>query len=131
MPATKTLSVAQLLVLTTAAQQPDRMVLPLPAGLRAHGAVQRKLLASLLQRGLVEELPTEDQALSWRRDKQDHGYALRLTAAGLAAISGTGHAEVDNRRPAAPPAPEPGTAAAQSAPDASVVPATGSCAPMS
>ena len=47
MPETaKTLSVAQVLVLSTAARRPARMALPLPAGLRARGAARRALLAS-------------------------------------------------------------------------------------
>lgn len=64
MDATKTLSDAQLLILTTAAQRPDRMVLPLPPSLRARGASQRTLLTSLLRRGLVEEQPTETETLN-------------------------------------------------------------------
>ena len=89
MPETaKTLSAAQLLVLTTAARRPARMALPLPAGLRARGAARRALLASLLERGLVEERPTDDQALSWRRDGRGRHQALRITAAGLAAAGG-------------------------------------------
>jgi hypothetical protein len=130
MATTKTLSVAQLLVLTTAAQRPDHMVLPLPAGLRAHGAVQRKLLTSLLKLGLVEERSTEDQALSWRRDEQGHCHALRITAAGLEAIGGTepGEAEIDNVERAAPPTQELGAEEAQPVPGVPGAPTT-SCAP--
>lgn len=88
MDATKTLSDAQLLILTTAAQRPNRMVLPLPPSLRARGASQRTLLTSLLRRGLVEEQPTETETLNWRHDAQGQRHALRITPAGLAAING-------------------------------------------
>ena len=115
----KTLSAAQVLVLTTAARRPARMALPLPAGLRARGAARRALLASLLERGLVEERPTDDQALSWRRDGRGRHQALRITAAGLAAAGGAGGSD----RPAAAqapdaadgPAPAPGRAGAPGA----------------
>ena len=114
----KTLSAAQFLVLTTAARRPARMALPLPAGLRARGAARRALLASLLERGLVEERPTDDPALGWRRDGRGH-QALRITAAGLAAAGGASGSD----RPAAAqapdaadgPAPAPGRASAPGA----------------
>jgi hypothetical protein len=102
-----TLSVAQLLILSTAAQRPDRMVLPLPAQLRARGASQRSLLASLLKLLLVEELPTDDPALGWRQAEDNRHVRLRLTDTGLTALG----------LPAVPTAqavPEP-TAAASSA----------------
>jgi hypothetical protein len=82
----KTLSAAQLLILTEAARRPNRMALPLPAGLRARGAARRALLASLLEAGLIEERPTEEQTLSWRQDEQGDCHALWITAAGLAAV---------------------------------------------
>ena len=121
MPETaKTLSAPQLLVLTAAAGRPDRMALPLPAGLRARGGAKRALLGSLLERGLVEERPTDDQALGWRRDGRGRHQALRITAAGLAAA---GAAAADGDRPAATqepdpadvPAPAPGRAGAPAA----------------
>ena len=96
-----TLSVAQLLILSTAAQRPDRMVLPLPARLRARGASQRSLLASLLKLLLVEELPTGDPALGWRQAEDDRHVALRLTEAGLTALG----------LPVMPAVPEPPPAA--------------------
>ena len=43
----KMLSVAQLLVLSTAAQRADHMLLPLPSTLRLRGGGQTKLLAAL------------------------------------------------------------------------------------
>ena len=116
MPETaKTLSAAQVLVLTTAARRPARMALPLPAGLRARGAARRALLASLLERGLVEERPTDDQALSWRRDGRGRHQALRITAAGLAAAGGDRPAATQEPDPADGPAPAPGRAGAPGA----------------
>ena len=115
----KTLSAAQVLVLTTAARRPARMALPLPAGLRARGAARRALLASLLERGLVEERPTDDQALSWRRDGRGRHQALRITAAGLAAVGGAGGSDrpaaAQEPDPADGPAPAPGRAGAPGA----------------
>jgi hypothetical protein len=77
----------QLLILATAARRPDRLVVPRPAGMQARGAVRRRLLAALLERGLAEELPTKDEGLTWRRDERGRHRALRLTSAGLAAVA--------------------------------------------
>jgi uncharacterized protein DUF3489 len=85
------LSADQLLILATAARRSDRLVEPRPAGLRARGAVRRRLLAALLERSLVEEPPTKDEVdegLAWRRDERGRHRALRLTPAGLAAVAG-------------------------------------------
>jgi hypothetical protein len=82
----KTLSAVQLLILTAAAQRPDRMALPPPTDLRVRGAAKR----ALLEPGLVEEHTTEDRALSWRRDARGRHHALRITAAGLAAVGDAG-----------------------------------------
>lgn len=97
MAAIKTLSVAQLLVLTTAAQRLDRMVLPLPATLRARGAIRQRLLTTLLRAALLEEVPAPDNTVSWREDASGRPLALSVTAAGLAAV-GT---------PASSPQPKP------------------------
>ncbi|WP_421991349.1 DUF3489 domain-containing protein [Roseococcus sp.] len=85
----KSLTVAQLLVVTTAAQRPDRVVLPLPPTLRVRGSAQRTLLATLLKIELVEEFPIDDATLSWRADDSGQHFGLRLTAAGLAAAGGS------------------------------------------
>jgi hypothetical protein len=87
--AIKDLSVPQLLILTTAAGRPDRMVMPLPSTLRARGASQERLLTSLLKLLLVEEVPTDTLILSWRHDEQGQHYALQLTAAGLTSVKDT------------------------------------------
>ncbi len=121
MPETaKTLSAAQVLVLAAAARRPARMALPLPAGLRARGAARQALLGSLLERGLVEERPTDDQVLSWRRDGRGRHQTLRITAAGLAAAGlaaagGDRPAATQEPDPADGPAPAPGRAGAPGA----------------
>jgi hypothetical protein len=80
------LSVAQMLVLGTAAQRPDHMVLPLPSTLRLRAGGQTRLLTALVKAALVEEVPVSDDALCWRRDADDQQIGLRLTEAGLAAV---------------------------------------------
>jgi hypothetical protein len=80
----KSPTVAQLLVLSTAAQRPDHMVLPLPQAVRVRGGAQRSLLAALLRLELVEEVAVDAAALVWRTDDASRHLGLRLTAAGLA-----------------------------------------------
>ncbi|WP_431285001.1 DUF3489 domain-containing protein [Humitalea sp. 24SJ18S-53] len=80
------LSVAQVLILSTAAQRPDHMVLPFPSSLRARGASQHHLVTSLIKLSFIEEVLTLLPALSWRQDEQGLLHALRITAAGLAAV---------------------------------------------
>ena len=87
MSTAKTLTVAQLLILTTAAQRPDHMVLPLPPTIRARGGAQRNLLGALLKMNLVEELPVDDATIAWRTDEAGQHHGLRITAAGLAAAT--------------------------------------------
>ncbi len=84
------LSPDQILIIATAARRSDRMVVPRPAGLRARGAVRQRLLAAMLERGLVEELPSKDdvdEGLAWRRDERGRHRALRLTSAGHAMVA--------------------------------------------
>ena len=82
---TKTLTVAQLLILTTAAQRPDHMVLPLPPTIRARGGAQRNLLGALLKMELVAEVPVDDASIAWRTDEAGQHHGLRITATGLTA----------------------------------------------
>lgn len=88
MPASHRISAAQYLVLNSAAERSDRMVLPLPAVLKARGNARRTLLQSLVNANLVEELPVSDEALCWRREADGRRLSLRLTAGGLAAARG-------------------------------------------
>lgn len=86
MPATKTLSTAQMLVLAAAAQRHDHAILPLPPTVRARGGAQRSLLASLLRMDLIKEFPIGTDAEAWRTEDASQAPSLRLTAAGLAAV---------------------------------------------
>jgi hypothetical protein len=90
MDTTTPLTADQRLLLATAMQRRDRLVVLRPDGLRARGAVRQRLLAALLECGLVEERPTKDEALAWRRDERGRHCALRLTAAGLTEAAALG-----------------------------------------
>jgi hypothetical protein len=81
----KPLTVAQLLVLATAAQRSNHMVMPLPSTVRVRGGAQRNLLAALLRMELVEEIQVDDAAFAWRTDDAGRHHGLRLTTAGLVA----------------------------------------------
>ncbi|TCH98161.1 hypothetical protein EJV46_13270 [Roseococcus sp. SYP-B2431] len=99
MPTTKTLTVAQLLILTTAAQRPDHMVLPLPPTIRARGGAQRNLLGALLKMELATETPVDDASTAWRTDEAGQHQGLRLTVAGLAAAGASADAPADATDP--------------------------------
>ena len=103
MPATNTRSVSRELVLNTAAQRSDHMVLPLPPALKARGAAQQTLLGGLVKAALIEELSVSDGALFWRREADGRQVGLRLTADGLAAVRGQNAPEKARRKPGAPP----------------------------
>ncbi|GGJ33829.1 DUF3489 domain-containing protein [Neoroseomonas lacus] len=92
---TKTLTVAQILILATAAQRPDHMVLPLPPTIRARGGAQRNLLSPLLKMNLVAEVPVDDASIAWRTDQAGLRHGLRITAAGLTAAGVHGDATVE------------------------------------
>ena len=95
MSSTKTLTVAQLLILTTAAQRPDHMVLPLPPTIRARGGAQRNLLGALLKLDLVAEVPVEDATVAWRTDEAGQHHGLRVTRAGLTAAGASADAATE------------------------------------
>ncbi|ROU03868.1 DUF3489 domain-containing protein [Histidinibacterium lentulum] len=85
------LSDTQLVILSAAAQNEDRNVLPLPGSLR--GGAAAKVVGALLSRGLVAETTTDsrtkaDAALNriWRNDEDGRAILLHITDAGLAAI---------------------------------------------
>ena len=76
----------QILILSRASQRDDRIALPLPG--RLHGAAAKKVVAPLIERGLLTEVdadPRKRGAL-WRQ-RQDGTFAtLAITDAGLEAI---------------------------------------------
>lgn len=82
----KRLSDAALVLLSHAASRADGMVLPPPSALRARGSALAVLLANLLERGLIQEIPVESEGQSWRRDDVDGWIGLQISALGLSAI---------------------------------------------
>ncbi len=94
----------QALILSRASQRDDRIALPLPRRLR--GAAARKVVAPLIERGLLTEVdadPRKRGAL-WRQRQDGTFVTLAITDAGLEAIG----IEIDPPQPAPPtdPAPE-------------------------
>ncbi len=112
---TKTLTVAQLLILTTAAQRPDHMVLPLPATIRARGGAQRNLLGALLKMDLVAEVPVDDASIAWRTDQAGQRHGLRITAAGLTAAGASPEAMAGSTASDADKAEQSGAAGSDAA----------------
>ena len=85
------LSDTQLVILSAAAQNEDRNVLPLPGSLR--GGAATKVVGALLSRGLIAETATDSQTKAdtainriWRNDEDGRAILLQITNAGLAAI---------------------------------------------
>jgi hypothetical protein len=80
------LSDTQALILSAAAQRPDRIALPLPASLR--GGAAAKVVVAMKRRGFLEEVEADmrNGETIWRETGDGHGVTLVATAAGLAAI---------------------------------------------
>ena len=85
------LSDTQAIILSAAAQRPDRNLLPLPGSLR--GGAAAKVVRALLSRGLIREQVTDsvakaDAAMNtkWRNETDGRGVLLLVTPAGLEAI---------------------------------------------
>ncbi len=76
----------QLVLLSSAAQRPDGMLLPPPESVRARGKTLEKTLTKLLDLGLIEECPAATPGQAWREDSDERGVALRIAAAGRAAL---------------------------------------------
>ena len=80
------LSDTQTIILSRAAQNEDRMALPLPSHLR--GGAAAKVVQTLITKGFLEEVDTNmrtDEPV-WRETGDGHGVTLVATDAGLAAI---------------------------------------------
>src|SRR5712671_2742468 len=75
---------AQLVMISAAAQRKDRC-LSAPATIK--GAALSKVGVKLAKLGLAREIEAKPGAPIWRRDDAGQGYALKLTAAGLKAIT--------------------------------------------
>jgi Protein of unknown function (DUF3489) len=83
-PMSVKLTDAQLVMMSAATQRKDRC-LSAPATIK--GAVLSKVGVKLAKLGLAREIDAKRGAPIWRRDDAGHGYALKLTAAGLKAIA--------------------------------------------
>jgi Protein of unknown function (DUF3489) len=83
-PTVPQLSDTQLIILSNAAQHPDRIALPLPERLK--GGATKIVVGSLLAKGLIEEVDAKRGEPVWRETGDGHGVTLVITDAGLAAI---------------------------------------------
>jgi hypothetical protein len=83
------LSDTQLIILSKAAEHPERIALPLPARLK--GGAVKIVVGSLIKRGLLEEVEAKVRGgeTVWRETRDGHGVTLAITDAGLAAIGVT------------------------------------------
>lgn len=80
------LSDTQALILSSAAQRPEHIALPLPESLR--GGAAAKVVGAMIAKGLLEEVDANlrrDEPV-WRETGDGHGTTLVATDAGLAAI---------------------------------------------
>jgi hypothetical protein len=75
---------AQLVMMSAAAQRKDRC---LSAPTRVRGAALIKVSVKLANLGFAREIEAKPGAPIWRRDDAGHGYALKLTVAGLKALA--------------------------------------------
>src|ERR1700678_1339736 len=82
MPATK-LTDTQLVILSAASRREDRGVV-LPTNVK--GGAAQKLVAKLIDLGLIEEVRARGDLPVWRRDDDNRAMALRITKRGLKAI---------------------------------------------
>ncbi|MFN3972774.1 MAG: DUF3489 domain-containing protein [Gemmobacter sp.] len=80
------LSDTQALILSAAAQRPERIALPLPESLR--GGAAAKVVGALIAKGYLEEVDADLRKGEpmWRETGDGHGTTLVATDAGLAAI---------------------------------------------
>jgi hypothetical protein len=74
---------AQLVMMSAAGQRKDRCLSALAT---IKGAALSKVGVKLAKLGLAREIEAKAGAPIWRRDEAGHGYALKLTSAGLKAI---------------------------------------------
>ncbi|MBS3981943.1 MAG: DUF3489 domain-containing protein [Rhodobacteraceae bacterium] len=80
------LSDIQAIILTAAAQRPERIALPLPESLR--GGAAAKVVGAMIAKGYLEEVDADLRKGEpmWRETGDGHGTTLAATDAGLAAI---------------------------------------------
>jgi hypothetical protein len=78
------LSDTQLVILSTACQRDDRLVLPLPDRLK--GGAATKVISSLLAKGLVKEVRAKLNHPAWRETDDDKRLTLMATDAAIEAL---------------------------------------------
>ena len=80
------LSDTQALILSAAAQRPERIALPLPESLR--GGAAAKVVGAMIAKGLLQEVDADLRKGEpmWHETGDGHGTTLVATYAGLAAI---------------------------------------------
>lgn len=80
------LSDTQAMILSAAAQRPERIALPLPESLR--GGAAAKVVGAMIANGLLQEVDADLRKGEpmWRETGDGHGTTLVATDAGLAAI---------------------------------------------
>ena len=80
------LSDTQALILSAAAQRPERIALPLPESLR--GGADAKVVGAMIAKGYLEEVDADLRKGEpmWRETGDGHDTTLVATDAGLAAI---------------------------------------------
>jgi DUF2924 family protein len=83
MPATK-LTDTQLVILSAASQREDRGIV-LPTKLK--GGAAQKLVAKLIDLGLIEEVRARGDLPVWRRDDDNRAMALRTTYRSLTEVA--------------------------------------------
>lgn len=111
------LSDTQALILSAAAQRPERIAMPLPESLR--GGAAAKVVGAMLAKGLLQEVDADLRKGEpmWRETGDGHGTTLVATDAGLAAIgiesedanpapAGATDAPTEGAAPDAPAGPE-------------------------
>jgi hypothetical protein len=76
----------QLIILSTAAQRADGAALPLPKSLKLQGGAANHVLKSLLNKGLLTEQPSVNNAAAWRESKDGQRLMLAIADAGCTAI---------------------------------------------
>jgi hypothetical protein len=116
------LSDTQALILSAAAQRPERIALPLPESLR--GGAAAKVVGAMIAKGFLQEVDADLRKGEpmWRETGDGHGTTLVATDAGLAAIGiepGDANTEPTGANDAPSDAPEPDAASEpQAAPKA-------------
>jgi hypothetical protein len=85
-PKTKPLTDTQLVILCEAAKRKDLSVLPVPYSLKTKGGAQKRVLTTLLARGLIAEHAADLNDEVWRMDEALGRLKLVVADTGLSAV---------------------------------------------